>query len=299
MKTPSDGGRTSWTILDLLKWTTDYFSRHAIDSPRATAEILLAYTLAVKRIDLYLRYDQPLNPAELQHFKALIKRRIAREPVAYIIGTKEFWGLDFAVAPGTLIPRPETECLVEKALEIIDTAASRSPLHILELGTGSGAVVTALAKERPGQVFYASDRSPQTLSVARRNAAANGLKERIHFFTGDWFTPLSPSRVRLDLVLSNPPYINADVIPTRQPEIHQFEPLAALDGGPDGLDCIRSIIEQAPAYIHPGGRLLLETGHDQHAAIERFVDPLPAYDRVDFGKDYSGYDRIAALWLAG
>lgn len=298
MKTPSDGDRTSWTILDLLKWTTDYFSRQAIDSPRATAEILLAHTLAVKRIDLYLKYDQPLNPTELQHFKALIKRRSAREPVAYIVGTKEFWGLDFEVAPGTLIPRPETECLVEKALEIIDAAASRSPMHILELGTGSGAVVTALAKERPGQHFYASDRSPQTLSVARRNAAANGLVEEVHFFTGDWFTPLSPSRVRLDLVLSNPPYINSDVIPDLQPEIHQFEPLAALDGGPDGLDCIRNLIEQAPAYLHPGGSLLLETGHDQHAAIERFVDPLPAYDRVDFGKDYSGYDRIACLRMA-
>jgi len=298
MKIPSDGNRASWTILDLLKWTTDYFRRHAIDSPRATAEILLAHTLAVKRIDLYLTYDQPLNTAELQQFKALIKRRTAREPVAYIVGTKEFWGLDFTVAPGTLIPRPETECLVEKALEAIDTAVPRRPLHILELGTGSGAVVTALAKERPGQCFYASDRSQRTLALARRNAAANGLEAGIHFFTGDWFTPLSPSRVRMDLVLSNPPYISSDDIPTLQPEIHQFEPLAALDGGPDGLDCIRSIIEQAPAYIHPGGRLLLETGHDQHGAIESFVDPLPAYDRVDFGKDYSGYDRIACLTLA-
>jgi len=298
MKTPSDGTRASWTILDLLKWTTDYFSRQAIDSPRATAEILLAHTLAVKRIDLYLKYDQPLNPTELQQFKVLIKRRAAREPVAYIVGTKEFWGLDFAVAPGTLIPRPETECLVESALETIDGAASRTPLHILELGTGSGAVVTALAKERPGQCFYASDRSFQTVVVARRNAAANGLAEDIHFFAGDWLEPLAPSRLLLDLIVSNPPYIDSAVIPTLQPEIHQFEPLAALDGGPDGLDSIRRIIRQAPAHLHPGGSLLLETGHDQHAALQSLVNQLPAYDRVDFGKDYSGYDRIACLTLA-
>jgi len=298
MKIPSDGDRTSWTILDLLKWTTDYFGRHAIDSPRATAEILLAHTLAVKRIDLYLKYDQPLNPAELQHYKALIKRRTAREPVAYIVGTKEFWGLDFAVAPGTLIPRPETECLVEQALEVIDAAAPRRPLHILELGTGSGAVVSALAKERPGHCFYASDRSYQTLVVARRNTAANGLAKGVHFFSGDWFSPLSPSRIHMDLLVSNPPYISSDVIPTLQPEIHQFEPVTALDGGPDGLDCIRSIIAQAPFYLQPGGWLLLETGHDQHAAIERFVDTLTAYDRVDFGKDYSGYDRIVCLRVA-
>jgi len=298
MKTPSDGTRASWTILDLLKWTTDYFSRHAIDSPRATAEILLAHTLAVNRIDLYLKYDQPLNPTELKQFKALIKRRTAREPVAYIVGTKEFWGFDFAVAPGTLIPRPETECLVESALAAIDAAVPRKPLHILELGTGSGAVVTALAKERPGQCFYASDRSHQTLAVARRNAAANGLEEGIHFFAGDWFAPVARARIRLDVIVSNPPYINSAVIPTLQPEIHKFEPRSALDGGPDGLDCIRGIIQQAPDYLHPGGCLLLETGHDQHAAIQSFVNQLPAYDRVDFGKDYSGYDRIACLTLA-
>jgi len=298
MKTPSEGTRTSWTILDLLKWTTDYFNRHTIDSPRATAEILLAHALAVKRIDLYLRYDQPLNPTELQQFKALIKRRTAREPVAYIIGTKEFWGLDFAVAPGTLIPRPETECLVENTLVAIDTATSHRPLHILELGTGSGAVVTALAKERPGQFFYASDRFHQTLVVARRNAAANGLAEGINFFAGDWFAPVAQSRVRLDIVVSNPPYINSTVIPTLQPEIHAFEPRTALDGGPDGLDCIRGIIQQAPDYLQPGGCLLLETGHDQHAAIDQLVRQQPEYAGVVFAKDYSGYDRIARLTLA-
>jgi release factor glutamine methyltransferase len=288
-----------WTILDLLKWTTDYFRQHAVDSPRATAEILLGHTLNVERIELYLKYDQPLNTTELQQFKTLIKRRIAREPVAYIVGTKEFWGLDFEVAPGTLIPRPETECLVESALAVIDAVPQSNPLKILELGTGSGAVVTTLAKERPGQHYFASDRSAQTLALARHNALANGFVDTIHFFAGDWFAPVAPATGRLDLVVSNPPYIPTDVIATLQPEISRFEPLAALDGGSDGLDSIRGIIRQAPDHLNPGGCLLLETGHDQHAAIKRFVNQQPAYDQVDFGKDYSGYDRIACLRLAG
>jgi release factor glutamine methyltransferase len=298
MKTPYSTARTNWKILDLLKWTTDYFRQHAIDSPRSTAEILLAHTLAVKRIDLYIRYDQPLNPEELQHFKALIKRRMSREPVAYIVGYKEFWGLDFEVEPGTLIPRPETECLVETVLKVMETAPPKKPLKILELGTGSGAVVTALAKEQPGHHYFASDRSCGTLELAHRNATANGLAGIIRFFAGDWFAPLAPTGARLDMVVSNPPYIKTATIPTLQPEVSRFEPLAALDGGEDGLACIFGIIERATDYMAPGGSLILETGHDQHLAIEKRVAHHPGYAQVDFSKDYSGYDRIACLTLA-
>ncbi len=299
MKTPSNPARADWTILGLLKWTTDYFRQYAVDSPRSTAEILLAHILSVKRIDLYLRYDQPLNSGELKNFKLLIKRRISREPVAYIVGSKEFWGLDFEVEPGTLIPRPETECLVERALAVIAAGGSQKPWKILELGTGSGAVITALAKERPGQHYFASDRSCQTLGLAHRNARANGLDGEIHFFAGDWFAPVAPVGDRLDMVVSNPPYINSDVIETLQPEINRFEPVAALDGGEDGLTCISAIIEQAPDYVVPGGCLLIETGHDQHRAIAELVTRNPAYARVDFSKDYSGHDRIACVTLAG
>ena len=298
MKTPSNPARADWTILGLLKWTTDYFRKHAVDSPRSTAEILLAHTLSVKRIDLYLRYDQPLNSGELRNFKLLIKRRITREPVAYIVGRKEFWGLDFEVEPGTLIPRPETECLVERTLAVIDAGVSPKPWKILELGTGSGAVITALAKERSGQHYFASDRSCQTLGLAHRNARANGLDGMIHFFAGDWFAPLGSDGERFDLIVSNPPYINSDVIPTLQPEINRFEPAAALDGGPDGLACLRRIIARAPDYLTPGGCLLLETGHDQHPALADLITRHPDYKSVDFTKDYSGYDRIACLTLA-
>ncbi len=297
MRTPSKNRRVDWKILELLKWATGYFGEHDIDSPRSTAEILLAYTLAVQRIDLYLRYDQPLNDTELAAFKGLIKRRVAREPVAYIVGQKEFWGLDFKVGPGTLIPRPETEHLVEAALEVIQAADRPAPWKILELGTGSGAVVTALAKEQPEQRYFASDRSVTTLQRACRNAAANGLAAEIHFFSGNWFTPLSPVNCRFDMVVSNPPYIETATIQTLQPEITRFEPLAALDGGADGLGCIRRILDAAPKYMAPGGCLILETGNNQHPAIEKLVTRHPEYARVEFSKDYSGYDRIARLTL--
>jgi release factor glutamine methyltransferase len=297
MRNQSNTARVDWKILDLLKWTTGYFSRHDIDSPRSTAEILLAHTLAVKRIDLYLRYDQPLNTGELQSFKELIKRRISREPVAYIVGKKEFWGLDFEVGPGTLIPRPETEGLVETALEAIKGGTRKEPWKILELGTGSGAVVTALAMEKPGQQYFASDNSCITLTRARGNAAANGLAGVIRFFAGDWFAPVRSTGSRLDMVVSNPPYIESATIKKIQPEICRYEPLAALDGGEDGLACIRRIIMEAPDYIVPGGYLIIETGHDQHPAIETMVSQNSGYKCVDFFQDYSGYDRIARLTL--
>ena len=297
MPNQSDTAGKRWKILDLLKWTADYFSKHDIDSPRSTAEILLAHTLAVKRIDLYLRYDQPLNAGELKTFKKLIKRRIAREPVAYIVGKKEFWGLDFKVESGTLIPRPETECLVERALEVIKGNTRKKPWRILELGTGSGAVVTALAKERPDERYFASDRSCATLRLACGNAAANGLTGVIHFFVGDWFEAIRPAASRLDMVVSNPPYIKAATVEKLQPEICRYEPPAALDGGDDGLVCIHRIIKEAADYIVPGGCLIIETGHDQHRAVETMVSQYPGYKCVDFFKDYSGYDRIARLTL--
>ncbi len=297
MRNQSNSAGVDWKILDLLKWTTGYFGQHDIDSPRSTAEILLAHTLGVQRIDLYLRYDQPLNPGELQDFKALIKRRLAREPVAYIVGQKEFWGLDFVVGPGTLIPRPETECLVEAALEVIKGDTRKKPWKILELGTGSGAVVTAFAKEMPGQQYFASDSSCATLNLARRNAVANGFAAGIHFFAGDWLAPVRPSGPGLDMIVSNPPYIESATIRELQPEICRYEPLAALDGGEDGLASIRRIILAVPDYLIPGGYLIIETGHDQHPAIATMVTQHPGYKCVDFFKDYSGYDRIAKLTL--
>jgi release factor glutamine methyltransferase len=295
---PSNGQpprETSWTILKLLAWTTSFFRSHGIQSPRADAEILLAHTLASERIALYTHHDQPLNPDELRRFKTAIKRRAAREPVAYIVGQKGFWSLELAVTPAVLIPRPETECLVEKALQFLPCDAAASPLRVLELGTGSGAIVLALAKERPTHRFYALDRSVAALTVARRNARRASLADRVCFWVADWVDALRPGAPLFDLIVSNPPYIRAGDIPGLQPEIGRFEPRQALDGGPDGLQDLRRIIRQAPAFLAPGGRLLLEIGWDQAMALGAVAADCGLYEESTVFQDYSGLDRVLEL----
>jgi release factor glutamine methyltransferase len=288
-----------WTIAKLLKWTTSYFDSHDIDSPRAAAEILLAHVLNLSRIDLYLRYDQPLNPSELTRFKALIKRRINREPVAYIVGVKEFWSMDLTVSRDVLIPRPETECLVEAALAVLAEnkrqGSSFKTMRILELGTGSGAVVLALAAHCKEPLFFAADCSVKSVELAAENTKRHGFEEKIQLFCGDWLAPLNNRRSRLDMILSNPPYIQSQVIEQLQPEIFKYEPRVALDGGPDGLYCLRHIISNAHEHLVPKGYLLLEIGHDQKAEVTTIIDSCVYYEGVVFKKDYSGYDRVVQM----
>jgi release factor glutamine methyltransferase len=288
-----------WTIIKLLKWTTSYFKSHDIDSPRSTAEILLAHVLKLKRIDLYLRYDQPLCLNELSKFKVLIKRRIEREPVAYILGVKEFWSMDFAVTKDVLIPRPETECLVEAALNLLpeDKSSDVKPAikSILELGTGSGAVILSIASMRPKHTYFASDRSVEAVRLARQNSKRHGLDTAVSFFCGDWFTPINCKNKRFDMILSNPPYVPTRVIGRLMPEIYKYEPVSALDGDRDGLFCLRHIINTAHLYLNRNGSLLLEIGHDQKNDIRSIIDPCGNYENVVFTKDYSGYDRVVRM----
>ncbi|MFW5640543.1 MAG: peptide chain release factor N(5)-glutamine methyltransferase, partial [Thermodesulfobacteriota bacterium] len=210
-----------WTILKLLRWTTDYFKSHHIENPRASAEILLSHLLGTARIDLYVRYDQPLMESELASFKTLIKRRVRREPVAYIVGEKEFWSMGLRVTPAVLIPRPETECLVEAALHRLDRDKSK---RILDAGTGSGAVALALNRERPGNTIIASDRSREALAVARGNAIRHEAAESIAFFCGDWFEAIRPAVSNVDLIISNPPYIRTADLARLEPEVRAYEP---------------------------------------------------------------------------
>lgn len=288
-----------WTITKLLEWTTSYFKSHDIDSPRIAAEILLAHSLNLRRIDLYLRYDQPLSSDELTQFKALIKRRIKREPVAYIVGVKEFWSMDLAVTRDVLIPRPETECLVEAALSLLPEDSKQGsefePQRILELGTGTGAVILALASQRKQPLFFASDRSAKALAVARENAGRHGLERDVCFFCGDWLTSLSNSKYRFDMIISNPPYVQTQAVRRLQPEILEYEPLAALNGGKDGLDCLRLIIEDAYFFLNTHGSLLLEIGHDQKTEVAKIIAKCGHYENVLFKKDYSGYDRMVQM----
>jgi release factor glutamine methyltransferase len=299
MQNQPKSGDPEWTIIKLLNWTTSYFKSHNIDSPRSTAEILLAHVLKLKRIDLYLRYDQPLCIDELSKFKMLIKRRIEGEPVAYIVGVKEFWSMDFVVSKDVLIPRPETECLVETALSILsqddDFDINPLPKRILDLGTGSGAVILAIAFTRPKHIYFASDRSLKALRLARQNSKRHGLDTIVNFFCADWFMPLNCGRKRFDMILSNPPYVPTRVIGRLQPEIYKYEPISALDGHKNGLFCLRHIINSAHEYLNPEGSLLMEIGHNQKNDIRSIIDQCGNYDHVVFTKDYSGYDRVVRM----
>jgi release factor glutamine methyltransferase len=292
---PSPPQHSDWTIIKLLGWATTYFSDRDIDSPRATAEILLAHALGVERIQLYLNYDKPLTREELGSFKPLLQRRARREPVAYITGEKEFWTLALSVDPNVLIPRPDTECLVENTLPLLERENSTPPKRILELGTGSGAIILALASERPYHHYYANDRSLMAVRLAKQNALRHQLDKHIHFFCADWFSASRPDNTLFDMIVSNPPYIPTTTINELQPEVNQFEPKGALDGGSDGLDCIRHIIRHGYDFLGDDGKLVLEIGYDQKDAISKFVTQFGKYGRVDFFQDYGARDRVILL----
>lgn len=299
MQNQAKAGKPAWTILKLLEWTTSYFKTHKIDSSRTTAEILLAHILQLNRIDLYLQYDQPVSGNELAHFKVLIKRRINREPAAYILGVKEFWTLDLVVTKDVLIPRPETECLVEAALLIFsendDSAPGHEPKQILELGTGSGAITLALASQLPEDHFFASDFSVAALKVAKENTKKHNLDARISFFSGNLLTCLRDGAQPFDMIISNPPYIRTTVLKQLQPEIYRYEPLLALDGHEDGLFYIRQIICNAHNYLKQKGYLLLEIGYDQKKAVQGIIAGCGIYEDVSFTKDYGGHDRVVQM----
>jgi release factor glutamine methyltransferase len=295
MQKPAASRSPDWTILKLLEWTTAYFKSHAIESPRAAAELLLARVLKLKRVDLYVRYDQPLIAAELAQYKKLIKRRLDREPVAYILGTKEFWSLELAVTRDVLIPRPETECLVETALAQLTKNSGHGVRRVLDLGTGCGAVILALAAEQPQHMFFASDISLKAVELARQNARSHGLEEKIQFLCGHWLQPLRSRLVFFDIIVSNPPYIKQAALRGLQPEIYLYEPLAALDGGKSGLRYLKQIITAAHMHLKIGGSLLLEIGHDQREAVADFSADVGHYENITFIKDYSGYDRVVVL----
>jgi release factor glutamine methyltransferase len=295
--TPATPMDPQWTILKILQWTTAYFKTHLVDSPRLTSEILLAHVLEINRIDLYLRFDQPLTRHELAVFKGLIKRRLNREPVAYITGTREFWGIDFTVTPDVLIPRPETEFLVEEALKLIPLDTSSGRYRLIDVGTGSGAVAVALASNRPGHFYIASDISKKAIIVASQNANQNNVSKDIIFLVGELFEALNPDVIKFDLIVSNPPYIPTPQIAGLAPEVGKHEPQSALDGGSEGIDVISKIVEDAPLYLKKNGILMLEIGYDQKERMEQIVADDGRYTELNFIRDYSGHNRVAQMRL--
>jgi release factor glutamine methyltransferase len=277
-----------WTVLKVLQWTSEYFTQKGIEQPRASAEVLLAHVLGTERIQLYLNFDRPLASDELASYRESIRRRAAREPAQYITGKQEFWSLELEVTPAVLIPRPETELLVEKALELVKNTSKR----VLDLGTGSGAIAIALAHECPALRVVATDRSCAALLVARRNAFRHHLEERIAFVATDLFRGFSSSSPPFDVIVSNPPYVGEKEFPQLAPEIIKYEPDAALLAGPQGLAVIRRIIRDATPYLKGGGSLLLEIGAGQAELMSMELSADPFVDHFEFIRDYSGILRL-------
>ncbi|MBS3809469.1 MAG: peptide chain release factor N(5)-glutamine methyltransferase [Desulfobacterales bacterium] len=284
----------TWTVLDALQWTAGFFDSRHIDAPRLTAELLLAEVLGLNRIDLYIRHDQPLLDNELARYREVIRRRAKREPLAYILEKKEFWDLEFIVAPEVLIPRPETEHLVEAALERLPEDADNIK-RVIDLGTGCGAIVVSLAVYRPQNLYFGVDRSYRAVRVAKENAKRNDSGQRLHLFVGDWLEPVNSGACGFDMIVSNPPYIPSAQIDSLEPEIHNFEPRLALDGLEDGLFAIRAIIDTAPRHLDSGGFLLMEIGYDQKDAVTTLCQKTGCYRDIEFVRDYGGHNRVAVL----
>jgi release factor glutamine methyltransferase len=280
----------TWTTLKLLNWTQGYFAQKGIDSPRLTAEVLLAHALSCDRVRLYLDFDKPLGESELSAYRELVRRRADREPTAYLVGEKEFYGRRFRVDPRVLVPRPETELVLEAAV-----AALPAEGHALDLCTGSGALGVTLALERPGAQVVATDLSPEALEVARDNAARLGAAS-VAFLAGDLYDPVPPG-ARFDVIVSNPPYVPRGELDTLPPEVRR-EPRLALDGGDDGLAISRRVVAGAPARLRPGGALVLEM-HESH------LDALPAiclgygFARAEARRDLAGLPRLVVAHMAG
>jgi release factor glutamine methyltransferase len=282
-----------WTILSILRWTTGYFRDKGVSEPRASAEVLLAHVLGLSRLDLYLRHDQPLTPEELSRFKALVRRRRAGEPVAYLTGHREFWSLDFKVTPAVLIPRPETEILVSSVLEVLSLAATgnQQPVTGLELGVGSGAVLISLARELPRSRWLGIDLAAGALKVAWENAQTQGVADRISFLQADLLSGLKPGPHFLALV-ANLPYVPRRVWEELPKDIKEYEPRAALLGGEDGLDLIRPLVNAAPGFLLPGGWLALEVAQGQAPRVVALLEKTGAYEQITKIPDYQGIDRV-------
>ncbi|RJR42596.1 MAG: peptide chain release factor N(5)-glutamine methyltransferase [Deltaproteobacteria bacterium] len=285
----------TWTIMAVLKWTTDYFQEKGVSEPRASAEVLLAHVLNLSRLDLYLRYDQPLTPEELARFKALVVRRRAGEPTAYLTGRKEFWSLDFLVTPAVLIPRPETETLIESVLEVFkQETENRKPKTgnlCLEVGVGSGAIIITLARELPHTRWVGVDISGPALAVARENARRHGVAERINFLHGNLLAALKPG-LRFALLAANLPYVPRPVWEELPKDIKEYEPREALLGGENGLDLIRPLARAAPGILQPGGWLALEVADGQAPKVAALVEETGKFENIEKFPDYLGVERV-------
>jgi release factor glutamine methyltransferase len=289
---PEDG----WTYQKLLDWTTEFLGRKGSASPLLDTQVLMAQAFGCKRIDLYAR-STDLAPEEGRaRLRELVKQRAEGCPVAYLVGRKEFFSLEFEVDRSVLIPRPDSEWVVTECLRL---AQGMDEVSILDLGTGSGNLAVTLAKRKPRARVTAVDLSPQALEVARRNAQKHSVAERILFLQGDLFAPL-PAGELFDFVVSNPPYIPTADIATLEKGVRDYEPHQALDGGPDGFAVFDRIVEGARNYLRVGGHLLVEIGSPQEATARAHIEAIPGYELARTILDGSNHPRVLrATWRGG
>lgn len=280
------------TLLDYLKLTMAFLEGKGIEGARLDSELLLAEAVGMTRTQLYTNFEQPLAEPEVARFRELVRRRATREPVAYITGRREFWSLDFAVDRRVLVPRPETELLVEMALDALRARSAEvdgGEVRFADIGTGSGAIAVAVARELVEARVLATDRSGAALEIAPGNAERHGVLARIEFAEGDGCAPLA-GRACFDVIASNPPYIRSGEMKTLAPEVADWEPKWALESGPDGMDVTRPLVENALDLLNPGGWLMVEVG--TQADLVRDCFARRGYEEVAVRRDLAGIDRV-------
>lgn len=278
------------TIAGVLRHGSTRLQEAGIDTSRLDAELLLMEVLGWSREDLYRNPEGELREAQAERFESLVSRRLRAEPVAYVTGTQEFWSLDFRVTPDVLIPRPETEHLVEIVVGFL--ASRPGPCRVLEIGTGSGAVAVCLARECPETEIWATDVSAPALDVARDNAARHGVAGKIRWLRGDLFAPVQGLAGWFDVLVSNPPYVPSGAIGALQRDVRDWEPALALDGGADGMDFYRRFVREGVGYLRDGGMLAVEVGAGQGRAVSRLLDAQAGLQQVRVRRDYAGLPRV-------
>ena len=278
----------------MLKWSQEFFTKHGFEDARLEAEVLLAYALHMDRFHLYVNFERVLNTDDLAAYKELIKKRVAHYPSAYIVGQKAFMNLYFNVTKDVLIPRPETEILVQTVMDNLKLINDES-IRIADIGTGSGAIAISLIKSFRGAVVVdAVDISEAAIEVAKQNADKHQVSDKINFYVGDLLEPIADKK--FTAIVSNPPYIPDKVIDTLQPEVAKYEPRLALSGGADGLDFYRRLVKDAPDLITDPGFLALEIGINQSKAVTKMIEDDGRLNSIEVIKDLAGIDRIIIAW---
>jgi len=288
-----------WTIKKLLDWMVSHFTEKKIDSPRLTAELILSFVLDLERIQLYMHFDKEVDKPQLDKLRNLVKRCVQNEPVQYLTGRCEFYSLSLKVAPACLIPRPETELLVERAIEFLRTRTGTQ--YVCDLCTGCGCIAVTIAKNFPDAKVIATDICDKALSVAAENIAKYNLHQRIELLHGDLFEPII-SRLdvkEFDLIVCNPPYVSRAEYENLDAKVKNYEPKLALDGGPDGLDIYRRIAEQVSSHLKKDGVLLLEIGYLQGQAVQKLLEETKIFNPIKIEKDFSNNDRIVTAAKIG